>query len=65
MTKRLTAHQLAEVLAISTDTLYRMTRDGRIPCEKLSPRGRVRYVQEDVERALRQPAPPAPPRLTD
>lgn len=49
--KLLTAHELAEILDLSVDTIWRYTREGRIPKIEVGPR-QYRYVQTDVLQAL-------------
>ncbi len=55
--KLLTAHELAKMLDLSVDTIWRYTRENRIPHIEVGPR-QYRYIQADVLQALqkRQPA---------
>ena len=45
--------QLAELLQISTDTVYRWVNAGTVPSLRTTPRGRLRFVVDDVLDALR------------
>ena len=52
--KRLiSAQELADILSLSVDTIWRYTREKRIPYIELGPR-QYRYLAEDVLRALNQ-----------
>jgi|GEM_PF-1344784 len=63
MENLLTANQLAQRLKVSPVTVQRWSRDGRIPCLKLTAKV-VRFDYEAVCAALREigakPAPPLP-----
>jgi excisionase family DNA binding protein len=50
--KRLTAKQVAEMLGLNRDTIYKWARCGRIPCIKL--RHRLRFRLSDIERWEKQ-----------
>ena len=51
----ITAQVLAEALSLSVDTVWKYTRDGKIPCVQLGKR-QYRYRLEDVLAALNEPA---------
>lgn len=46
--KRLTAREVAELLGVHLETIYKWTRSGRIPHIKL--RHRIRFRLRDIER---------------
>lgn len=46
--KILTADQVAKLLGIHVETIYKWSRTGRIPCTRL--RHRLRFRQSDIER---------------
>jgi len=49
MTDRLvTSRQLADQLAVSTETVLRWTRDGKLPAIRL-PGGAIRYRESDLD----------------
>jgi excisionase family DNA binding protein len=50
--KRLTANEVAEMLGLDRDTIYKWARSGRIPCIKL--RHRLRFRLGDIERWEKQ-----------
>lgn len=50
----------AEMLGVSTKTLDRLRRRGRIAAVQFVPRGRIRYRVRDLERLLDAPPPPHP-----
>ena len=45
--KRLTATQVAEIVGVHVETIYKWARNGRIPCIKL--RHRMRFKQSDID----------------
>lgn len=51
MKELLTAHELAEILSLSVDTIWRYTREKRIPAIELGPR-QYRYEKDAVLAAL-------------
>ena len=55
----LTSRQLAEVLQVSESTVRRLSREGRIPVVRLTPR-LVRYHLQAVMRALEGDNKPRP-----
>lgn len=54
--KLVTAHELAEILDLSVDTVWRYTRENRIPHIEVGPR-QYRYVKADVLQALQKKEP--------
>jgi excisionase family DNA binding protein len=50
--KRLTANQVADMLGLHVETIYKWARQGRIPCTRL--RHRLRFKHSDIERWLAQ-----------
>jgi excisionase family DNA binding protein len=50
--KRLTAREVAELLGLDRDTIYKWARAGRIPCIKF--RHRMRFRLSDIERWEKQ-----------
>jgi excisionase family DNA binding protein len=50
--KRLTANEVAKMLGLDRDTIYKWARAGRIPCIKL--RHRLRFRLGDIERWEKQ-----------
>jgi excisionase family DNA binding protein len=44
--------QLAELLSVSVDTVYRMAAAGTVPSLRTTPRGRWRFLVDDVLAAL-------------
>jgi len=61
MKQLLTATELARVLKVRPETVYRLRKSGRIPCYRLGQR-RVRF---DLEETPDQLGPPGPPRGED
>ena len=60
----LTAREVAALLSVSTETVLRWTRCGRLPGFRL-PGGALRYREADLEGWLRDRATPTPPRVTE
>lgn len=54
--KLVTAHELAEILDLSVDTIWRYTRENHIPHIEVGPR-QYRYVKSDVLQALQKRDP--------
>ena len=54
----ITAHELAKSLGLSVDTIWRYTREKRIPCVEIGGR-QYRYREQEVLEALSGGAPPA------
>jgi excisionase family DNA binding protein len=52
----LTTRQLAERLQVSTNTVCRLAREGRIPCHRVGHRT-LRFVAAEVDAALRADGP--------
>jgi len=52
MKQLLTATELARVLKVRPETIYRLRKSGRIPCYRLGQR-RVRFDLEEVLECLR------------
>jgi len=50
--KRLTADEVAKMLGLGRDTIYKWARSGRIPCIKF--RHRIRFRLGDIERWEKQ-----------
>jgi len=50
--RRLTANEVAKMLGLDRETIYRWARSGRIPCIKF--RHRLRFRLSDIERWERQ-----------
>jgi excisionase family DNA binding protein len=50
--KRLTANEVANMLGLDRDTIYKWARAGRIPCIKF--RHRLRFRLSDIERWEKQ-----------
>lgn len=59
----LTARQVAALLSVSTETVLRWTRCGRLPGFRL-PGGALRYREADLEGWLRDRATLTPARVT-
>ena len=51
MDKILTIEQLAEYLQVSTKTVYRMVKNGEVPCIRVS--GQWRFREERIQQWLR------------
>ncbi|HCT35457.1 MAG TPA: DNA-binding protein, partial [Firmicutes bacterium] len=49
--KLITAQELSTILGLSVDTIWRYTRDRRIPHIEIGPR-QYRYVEDEVLKAL-------------
>ena len=60
----LTACQVAALLSVSTETVLRWTRCGRLPGFRL-PGGALRYREADLEGWLRDRATPTPARVAE
>ncbi len=58
----LSKKEAADMLGVSTQTLDRYRRRGRLNPVQIVPRGRVRYRIRDVERLLDAPPEPYPAR---
>ena len=56
----LSKKETADMLGVSTQTLDRYRRRGRLSPVQIVPRGRVRYRVRDVERLLDAPPEPYP-----
>lgn len=48
----LTAQQVADLLAVSVKTVERLTKQGKLPCYRLSDTRTRRFRQDDVQRLL-------------
>lgn len=53
----LTSHAAAERIGVSVLTIYRATKDGRLPARKTGPRGHLRIHVDDVDALLRSDTP--------
>jgi excisionase family DNA binding protein len=51
--RKLAAKELAEALGVTADTVRRWADDGRIPCLRAVPGGRLMFDLAEVEAALR------------
>jgi excisionase family DNA binding protein len=54
MARKLMTRELAEVLAVSEDTIRSWVRDGRIPALRACRRGMLRFDLDEVLAALRR-----------
>jgi excisionase family DNA binding protein len=53
VTRLLTARQVADLFGISTETILRWQREGKLPAIRL-PGGAIRFREDEVEEWLRE-----------
>jgi excisionase family DNA binding protein len=59
----LTVAEVAELLGVTTATVYRLVNDGTLPASRINGTKSIRVARVDVDRLLKRvPAPPAPGR---